>query len=131
MKAIVYDRYGGPEELRLAELPIPEPKEGQVRVKVSACAVNLSDWEYLVGTPFYARLVGGLWRPRQRVLGSDVVGIVDKLGPDVVDVSLGQRVMGDFVMTRGSRSLACRNSRSLGKPNCSPARVVNSIKPSV
>lgn len=101
MKAIVYDRYGGPEELRLAELPVPEPRKGQIRIKVSACAVNLSDWEYLVGAPFYARLVGGLWRPKQPVLGSDVVGIVDKLGPEIVDISLGQRVMGDFVMTRG------------------------------
>lgn len=101
MKAIVYDRYGGPENLRLAELLMPEPQKGQVRIKVSACAVNLSDWEHLVGAPFYARLVGGLWRPKQPVLGSDVVGIVDKLGPEVVDVSMGQRVMGDFVMTRG------------------------------
>lgn len=65
------------------------------------CAVNLSDWEYLVGAPFYARLVGGLRRPKHSVLGSDIVGIVDKLGPGVADPPLGQRVMGDVVMIRG------------------------------
>ena len=101
MKAVVYDRYGGPEELRLADIPVPEPRKGQVRVKVLTCAVNLSDWEYLVGAPHYVRIVGGLRRPKQRVLGSDIVGVVDKLGLGVTELPLGQRVMGDFVMIRG------------------------------
>ncbi|MBL4811018.1 MAG: NAD(P)-dependent alcohol dehydrogenase [Rhodobacteraceae bacterium] len=101
MKAVVYKRYGGPEVLRLTDIAVPEPGKGQVRVRVLACAVNLSDWEYLVGAPFYARLVGGLTRPKQQVLGSDIVGIVDKLGPGIVDPVLGQRVMADIVMIRG------------------------------
>ncbi|MCP5086233.1 MAG: NAD(P)-dependent alcohol dehydrogenase [Rhodobacteraceae bacterium] len=101
MQAVVYDRYGGPELLRIANIEVPEPSKGQVRVKVSACAVNLSDWEYLVGSPFYARLVGGLFRPRINVLGSDIVGVIDKLGAQVSDLEIGQRVMGDFVMSRG------------------------------
>lgn len=101
MKAIVQDRYGGPEGLLLRDIAVPEPARGQVRLRVRACAVNLSDWEYLVGSPFYARLVGGLLRPRQPVLGSDIVGVVDKLGAGVSDLTVGQRVMGDFVMTRG------------------------------
>ncbi len=101
MRAVVYDRYGGPEELRLSDIDIPDPAKGQVRVKVSACAVNLSDWEYLVGSPFYARMVGGMMRPKIPVLGSDIVGVVDSIGPGVSDIDVGQRIMGDFVMTRG------------------------------
>lgn len=101
MKAIVHDRYGGPEHLRLTELPVPEPGAGEIRIRVLACAVNLSDWEYLTGTPLYARLVGGLSRPKLPVLGSDIVGVVDKLGPTVEGFSPGDRVMGDLVMTRG------------------------------
>ena len=101
MMAVVHDRYGGPEMLRMAEIDVPEPAKGQIRVKVLACGVNLSDWEYLVGAPFYARLVGGLLRPGQKVLGSDIVGMVDKLGEGVTEFAVGQRVMGDFVMTRG------------------------------
>ena len=101
MRAVVQDRYGGPEHLRLADLPVPEPSAGEIRVRVLACAVNLSDWEHLTGSPFYARIVGGLWRPKRAVLGSDVVGLVDKLGPGVDCFSLGERGMGDVVMTRG------------------------------
>ena len=102
MKAVVQDKYGGPEHLRVADLPNPDPGKAQVRVKVTACAVNLSDWEYLIGSPFYARLLGGLARPRRHaVLGSDIVGVVDKLGWDVSGFSVGDRIMGDLVMVRG------------------------------
>ncbi len=101
MKAVVQERYAGPESLRLADIPIPEPRPSEIRVKVLACAVNLSDWEYLVGDPFYGRLVGGLYRPKQPVLGSDIVGIVDKPGADASSFKIGDRVMGDLVMVRG------------------------------
>lgn len=101
MKAIVQDRYGGPDRLSLADIPVPQPTQSQVRVKVLACAVNLSDWEFLVGAPFYTRIVGGLWRPKTAVLGSDIVGIVEKLGPGAAGFEIGERVMGDFVMSRG------------------------------
>lgn len=100
MRAIVYDRYGGPEVLRAAELPDPVPAAGEVLVRVSACSFNLSDWEALTGRPAYARL-GGLRRPRRPVLGSDVVGEVLAVGPDVVGVAPGQRVMADVVSRRG------------------------------
>ncbi len=101
MKAVVQDRYGGPEHLRLADIPVPEPRASEVRVKVLACAVNLSDWEHLVGDPLYARLVGGLFRPKNPVLGSDIVGVVDKLGTGATRFEIGDRVMGDLVMVRG------------------------------
>ena len=101
MKAVVQEKYGGPDHLKLADIPLPEPDASQIRVKVLACAVNLSDWEYLTGAPFYARLVGGLFRPKHKVLGSDIVGLVDKLGPGVSGFDIGQRVMGDLVMVRG------------------------------
>ena len=101
MKAIVQDMYGGPEHLRIADIPVPEPVKSQIRVRVLTCAVNLSDWEYLIGSPLYARLVGGLMKPKHQVLGSDIFGVVDKLGPDTTGFSIGDRVMGDLVMVRG------------------------------
>ncbi len=101
MKAVVHDRYGGPEFLKILDIEMPEPSKGQVRVKVSTCGVNLSDWEYLVGSPLYSRMAGGLFRPKVPVLGSDIVGVIDKLGAGVSGFVVGQRVMGDFVMTRG------------------------------
>lgn len=101
MRAIVQDRYGPPESLRMTDLPVPEPRAGQMRLQVLACAVNLSDWEYLVGSPFYARMVGGLRSPKRQVLGSDIVGVIDAIGPEVFGFKIGQRVMGDLVMERG------------------------------
>ena len=79
VKAVVYDRYGSPDVLRVEDVPLPSPAAGQVRVKVAATSVNLSDWECLRGSPAYAR-IGGLRRPARRTLGSDIAGVVDEVG---------------------------------------------------
>ncbi len=101
MKAVVYDRYGGPEMLRLSDIDMPEPGKGQIRLKVLACAVNLSDWEHLTGSPLWVRTVAGVFRPKKPILGSDIVGLVDKLGEGVSGFDIGQRVMGDYVFSLG------------------------------
>ena len=101
MKAVVHDHYGGPEMLRLSDIDVPEPTKGQIRVKVLACSVNLSDWEHLTGSPLWVRAVAGAFRPNVKVLGSDIVGLVDKLGEGVSGFNIGQRVMGDYVMSLG------------------------------
>jgi NADPH:quinone reductase-like Zn-dependent oxidoreductase len=101
MRAVIYDSYGGPEVLRLTDIDVPEPAKGQIRVKVLACAVNLSDWERLTGSPLWVRTVAGLFRPKKPVLGSDIVGLVDKLGEGVSGFDTGQRIMGDYVFSLG------------------------------
>jgi NADPH:quinone reductase-like Zn-dependent oxidoreductase len=73
VKAVVYDRYGSPDLLRVEEVPVPLPAAGQVRVKIAATSVNLSDWECLRGSPAYPR-IGGLRYPACRTLGSDIAG---------------------------------------------------------
>jgi NADPH:quinone reductase-like Zn-dependent oxidoreductase len=100
VKAVVYDRYGDPDVLRIADVPIPSPAPGQVRVKVAATSVNLSDWECLVGSPAYAR-IGGLRHPRRRILGSDIAGVVDEVGSGVTRFRPGDRVYGDNLSLKG------------------------------
>jgi NADPH:quinone reductase-like Zn-dependent oxidoreductase len=100
MKAVVYDRYGPPSVLRLADLPVPAPRTGQVLVEVAATSVNLSDWEGLVGSPAYAR-IGGLWRPGRRVLGSDIAGRVTAVGEGVTRFRPGDEVYGDNLGLKG------------------------------
>ncbi len=100
MKAVVYTRYGGPERLQLADVPVPKASAGQVLVKVAATSVNLSDWESLQGSPFYARL-GGLRAPRRRTLGSDVAGTVEAVGPGVTRFAPGDEVYGDNLALLG------------------------------
>jgi NADPH:quinone reductase-like Zn-dependent oxidoreductase len=58
VKAVVRTRYGPPEVLRLADVPTPVPKNGEVLVEVHAVSLNASDWESLVGKPAYARMGG-------------------------------------------------------------------------
>jgi hypothetical protein len=73
MKAVVYERYGSPEVLHLTELAKPTPTDDQILIKIHAVSLNGSDREGLIGRPLYAR-IGGLLRPRHRILGSDVAG---------------------------------------------------------
>jgi hypothetical protein len=94
VRAVVYDRYGGPEVLRLEDVPEPAAGPGKVVVRVVATSVNLSDWEGLRGSPAYARL-GGLRRPSRHVLGSDVAGVVASVGPGVTAFAEGDEVYGD------------------------------------
>lgn len=100
MKAVVHERYGGPDVLRLAEVPIPEPSPQQVLVEVVATSVNLSDWETLRGSPAYTR-VSGLRAPKRPILGSDIAGRVAKVGAEVTGFVPGDAVYGDNLMLRG------------------------------
>jgi len=100
MKAVVYDRYGSPDMLRLEDVPMPSPAKGQVRVRISATSVNLSDWECLSGSPAYAR-IGGLRRPARRTLGSDIAGVVDDIGEGVTRFRPGDEVYGDNIGLKG------------------------------
>jgi NADPH:quinone reductase-like Zn-dependent oxidoreductase len=97
MKAVVYDRYGPPEVLRLEEVPTPSPGTRQVLVEVAATSVNRSDWECLVGSPMYAR-IGGLRAPARRTLGSDIAGRVAAVGSDVTRFRPGDEVYGESPM---------------------------------
>lgn len=100
MKAVVYERYGGPDVLRVEDVPTPSPAAGQVLVKIAATSINLSDWEGLRGSPFYARL-GGLRAPRRRTLGSDIAGLVEAVGRDVSRFQPGDEVYGDNLQLMG------------------------------
>lgn len=100
MKAVVYDRYGSPDVLRVVDVPTPSPAAGQVLVEVVATSINLSDWECLRGTPLYAR-IGGLRSPARAILGSDIAGRVVTVGPDVTRFRPGDEVYGDNLTLKG------------------------------
>jgi NADPH:quinone reductase-like Zn-dependent oxidoreductase len=82
MRAVRYERYGGPERLGLVSVDVPRPARGQVLVRVRASSVNSWDWDLLRGRPWYARLAGPL-RPAHRVLGADLVGEIVEVGEEV------------------------------------------------
>ncbi|GMA25723.1 oxidoreductase [Luteimicrobium album] len=85
MKAVRFDRFGGPEVLELVELPDPHPGPGEVRIVVRAAGVNASDWKKRQG----------LMDPDlPQTLGYEAAGVVDELGDGVTDVRVGDRVFG-------------------------------------
>lgn len=100
MKAIVRDEYGPPERLRMEERDPPHPTGDEVLVRVRAVALNASDWEILTGRPLYAR-IWGWFTPKVRVLGSDVSGVVEAVGPEVTEFQVGDAVYGDLLETWG------------------------------
>ncbi|WP_298321692.1 NADP-dependent oxidoreductase [Haloactinopolyspora sp.] len=88
-QAVRYDRYGGPEVLRIVDLPTPEPAPGQVRVAVHAAGVNPLDWKLRSG--LYS---GGKPLGKPAGVGFDFAGTIDAVGSDVTGWAPGQAVFG-------------------------------------
>jgi NADPH:quinone reductase-like Zn-dependent oxidoreductase len=97
VKAFVYERYGPPERLRLAEVAKPAPNAGEVLVKVLAASVNAADWHVLRGKPLFSRATLGLLRPKHQILGVDVAGQVEAVGSDVTRFKAGDEVYANLL----------------------------------
>lgn len=99
MKAIVQRRYGPPQEvLTFEDVERPRPGQGEILVRVRAASMHADIWHVVTGRPRVLRLMGaGLARPRQRVPGTDVAGIVEELGPGASRFRVGDAVMGEVV----------------------------------
>lgn len=96
MKAVVYERYGGPEVFRIEEIERPIPKEKEVLVQLHAVSLNASDFEMMRGSPVYTRMWGP-FKPRKKILGSDIAGIVTEVGEQVTKFKVGDPVYGDIL----------------------------------
>ena len=94
MKAIVQDTYGGPEVLRLEDVPDPVPGEGRVLVRVHAAGVDAGVRHLVSGDPLMVRLATGLRAPRQRIPGADLAGVVEAVGAGVTRIRVGDEVLG-------------------------------------
>ena len=104
MKAVICDRYGPPEVLRLEDVPRPVPGADQVLIKIRATTVNRSDTETRAGQPPVARLLTGVRRPRYRILGSELAGVVEAVGPAVTEFTAGDEVFGVKAWTFGAHA---------------------------
>ncbi len=96
MKAIISERYGGPETLKLSEVTSPTPKENQVLVRGRASSINFGNYVLLSGKPRLARLVFGLMKPKFPIPGGDMAGIVEAVGANVTQFQVGDEVFGDL-----------------------------------
>lgn len=94
MKAVVHDRYGPPDVLRLEQVEQPVPGQNEVLIKVRATTVNRTDCHRRAAEPPAWRLVAGLRRPRKRILGSELAGEVAATGSAVTEFEVGAQVFG-------------------------------------
>ncbi|MEQ1872522.1 MAG: NAD(P)-dependent alcohol dehydrogenase [Ilumatobacteraceae bacterium] len=114
MRAVVHDRYGSPEVLRLEEVEQPVPKDDEVLIKIHATTVNRSDCGWRGGVPFFSRFFTGVRRPRRKILGSEFAGEIAAVGSSVDNFVVGDQVFGacgfgahaEYVCMRANRLIA-------------------------
>lgn len=99
MKAVICPKYGPPEVLKLTDIPKPEPKENEVLIKIMATTVHRGDtrmrslnfpspvWQQFIG-----RIVLGYSKPKNKILGMDLAGIIEETGKNVTKYKIGDKV---------------------------------------
>jgi len=95
VKAMTQDRYGSADVLALDEIDKPTVGEDEVLIRVRAAGVGPDVWHLITGRPYLVRLMGvGVRRPKARVAGRDVAGIVEAVGRRVTMFKRGDEVFG-------------------------------------
>ncbi|RVT86701.1 NAD(P)-dependent alcohol dehydrogenase [Rhodobacteraceae bacterium CCMM004] len=120
MRAAVYDRYGAAEVVRVADVPEPRPRPGEILVEVAASAVTTADWRFRAsafpgGLWLIGRALAGLRRPRHRVLGSNFAGRVAALGDGVARFAVGDRVFGASGLGAHAERVAVRADAAVAR----------------
>ncbi len=97
MKAIVYEKYGLPEDvLEFKDVEKPTPKDDEVLVKIIAASVNFNDWSFVQGKPILSRLWTGFLKPKHKILGTDIAGRVEAVGSNISGIKPGDEVFAEI-----------------------------------
>ncbi|KAJ8908879.1 hypothetical protein NDN08_005583 [Rhodosorus marinus] len=96
MRAFMCYQYGSPADLVLEEVERPVPKANEVLAKAESISLNAGDWHVIRGDPFVVKLMFGLNKPRDPILGFDFAGRVVAVGSDVKNFKAGDEVFGDM-----------------------------------
>ena len=95
MKAALATAYGGPEVIRIAEVPTPTPKPNELLMRIHASAVNAADWRLRRANPWFVRLIFGPFKPRKPILGVVFAGEVVETGTaPVINTGIAHREPG-------------------------------------
>lgn len=110
MQAIVQDRYGSPEVLRLTTIKTPTIGDDEVLIEVHAAGIDRGTEHLLTGLPYLVRVAGyGITRPKNRVPGLDVAGVVRGIGPGVTRFAVGDEVFGIATGSLAQYAAAAQN----------------------
>jgi NADPH:quinone reductase-like Zn-dependent oxidoreductase len=114
VKAVVQDRYGPPDVLRIEEVERPAPAADEVLIRVHASTVNRTDCHRRAAKPFFWRFVEGLRRPKHRIPGGELAGEIVAVGPAVTEFAVGDRVFGTSGPDLGAHAeYLCRRESGL------------------
>lgn len=116
MKAIGYHRYGPPDVLEYVDIEKPTPADHELLIKVHATSVNPLDWHLMRGTPYVARMMMGLRKPKMGRLGADVAGQVEAVGTKVNAFKPGDEVFGAFLAGAFAEYASVPESGMVKKP---------------
>jgi NADPH:quinone reductase-like Zn-dependent oxidoreductase len=113
MRAVVHDTYGPADVLRIEDVERPVPEANEVLVRVHATTVTRSDCGFRAADPFFSRFFTGLRRPKQRIVGTELAGVVEAVGSAVTEFAVGDAVFGlrsganaEYVCVREQGALA-------------------------
>jgi NADPH:quinone reductase-like Zn-dependent oxidoreductase len=113
MKAVVYERYGGPDVLRIADVARPELAPDEVLVRVHASTVNRTDCGWRGAKPFFSRVFTGVRRPKWTTPGMEFAGVVEEIGREVAEFAAGDRVLGVKSYGANAELVSIRESRAV------------------
>ena len=128
MKDVIHSRYGNPEVLQVMTLERPASKKNEVLIRVKAASFDYGQWDLMSGKPYAIRLATGLARPKQRVLGMDVSGMVQAVGAKVTRFMVGDaafgaasRMFAEFTCAREDQ--LCRKPERLSLEQAAPSAI--------
>lgn len=106
MQAVVYEQYGPPEVLQFKEVATPTPRDHEVRIRIHATTVTSADWRMRsltvpMGFKTIFRLVLGISKPKQPILGSELAGVIESVGKNVTTFKVGDPVFAFSDMALG------------------------------
>ncbi len=109
MKALTQRRYGDSSVLSYEDVPEPVLGDDRVLIRMKAAGLEMGQWHYMTGKPFFARLFLGLRGPKARIRGLDFAGVVEAVGSGVTHVKADDEVFGsasgtfaEFVQAKGA-----------------------------
>ncbi len=123
MKAVVYEKYGPPEVLKIKDIAKPIPNDDEILVRIHAATVTSgdvrlrsSDFPPLFWLP--ARLIFGLFKPKKQILGHELAGTVEEIGKSVTEFKVGDSVFGTTTLL---------NTGSYAEYTCLPQKWKNGV----
>ncbi|MCH2230832.1 MAG: NAD(P)-dependent alcohol dehydrogenase [Crocinitomicaceae bacterium] len=102
MKAVQVSGYGGPEVLKIKEIPKPTPKSNEILIKIEATSITAASTMMRMGKPKFGRLFLGLRKPKVKTPGTDLAGIIEAIGSEVVNFKIGDQIMAETGLNCGA-----------------------------